>query len=53
MIAKIDDHKIKHQPNIEMLKPIIKKRKKLVRPFLRNYFFRVWEKIDDKKMSQV
>jgi hypothetical protein len=36
MITKIDDHKIKHQPDTEMLKIVMKKKEKkviLARPF--------------------
>ena len=39
MLTKIDDQKIKNQPNIEMLKIVMEKKKvKLARPF-RNYIF--------------
>jgi hypothetical protein len=38
MIAKIDDHKIKYQPNIEMLKPVIKKKKNLLDLFYETIF---------------
>ena len=49
MIIKIDDCKIKYQPSIEMLKTVMKK--KIVRPFLSNYFFfRIWEKNRWKKI---
>jgi len=53
MITKINNHKIKCQPNIEMLKKVMKKEEvKLVSSFLWNFFFLEYEKkIYEKKVK--
>jgi len=48
MITKIDDHKIKHQPNTEMMKIVMKKKRKKSytrQTFLKLYFLEYEKKI--------